>query len=118
MPMLQNQYMSGQPVNLAPFQQPEPQGLMANPSAFQFLSAMMNQPGGFNQAAIPGYGTANPFGVPMYLPQYMSPRSYGAPVTPPPPVTGGGGSAGGWTLNNPAYGYQDNPPGIRKGSER
>jgi len=89
---------------MLPQVQPSTPGLLANPSAFQFLDAMMNQPGGFNQANIPGFGTQQPFGMPMYLPPTISPRTLEEQVsgTVAPPATvyptgsygGGGGHQG------------------------
>jgi len=43
-------------------------GLMANPSVFQFLQGMMQQPGG--TGGLPGYGTPWAGGVPAYMQQY------------------------------------------------
>jgi hypothetical protein len=93
----QNPFSTGRSPGLPAGQFPSPYdsatpGLMANPSSFQFIQAMMNQPGAnFGPGNVPDFGTGFNFGVPQYLPQQLPFKGL-----PPPgaPVSGGGGGGG------------------------
>jgi len=76
----------------APVQQP---GLMANPSVFQFIQSMLQQPGG-TPGGLPGYGTPYAGGAPAFN-QALAPVQLTRDTPPPvasPPTTGGTGTRG------------------------
>ena len=66
-------------------------GLMANPSAFQFIQGMMDQPGG-SPGGLPGYGTPWAGGIPAWMQMHGNLRQPREVI--PPPNTGGGGGGG------------------------
>jgi len=73
-------------------------GLMANPSVFQFLSGLMNQPGG-QPGGLPGYGTPYAGGAPAFMQQHGNLRQdRGIPPPVAPPTSGTSGSTGGRTF--------------------
>ena len=88
-------------------------GLMANPSAFQFIQGMMDQPGG-SPGGLPGYGTPWAGGIPAWMQMHGNLRQPREVI--PPPSTGGGG--GGGTL--PAWRRREDAESVGggRGGER
>ena len=88
MPLLSN-FQGGQAPGFSPLGfGPPSEGLMANPSSFQFMQSMLNQPGSqYGAGNIPDFGTGMNFGVPQYYPQMQPFRG----LPPVVPSAGGGG---------------------------
>ena len=88
----------------APQQMP---GLMANPSVFQFVQGLMDQPGA-QPGGLPGYGTPYAGGAPAFMQQNGDLRA-GRNIPPPvaPPISGSGSQVAG----RKRFGDTNNPNG-------